>query len=92
MAIQDGLLKMLMQMMKLFTDYSSVKSKADSIKKSAGRIIEISERTKLPAEHSATILSNYLDTGKLTKIEVLEYLQANEPREELNRFKKDLGI
>ena len=79
-------------MMKLFTDYSSVKSKADSIKKSAGRIIEISERTRLPAEHSATILSNYLDTGKLTKIEVLEYLQANEPREELNRFKKDLGI
>lgn len=91
--LDQNLLKlMLMQMVKLFTDYSSVKSEADSIKKSAGRIIEISERTRLLAEHSAAILSKYLDTGKLTKIEVLEYLQANEPREELNRFKKDLGI
>lgn len=91
--LDQSILKlMLLQIVKLFSDYSAVKREADSIRKSADRIIEMSEKTRLLVQHSVEILSKYLDTGKLTKIEVLEYFQANESREELNQFKKNLGM
>jgi len=89
---QNILRLMLMQVVKLFTDYSSIKNEADNIKKSADRILETSEKTRILTEHSVAILKNYLDTGRLTKTELLEYFQANDASEELKQFRKNLAI
>ena len=75
----------------LLRDYSSIRKEAESIVKSARKIIVESEKALKLAEHTQEFLNEYLATGKLTHQTLLEFYEAKGVTDDMRVFEKSLS-
>lgn len=74
----------------LLEDYSSVRKEAESITKSAKKIILESEKALKLAIHTKDFLSNYLVRGELTPQHLLDFYEARGIADEIKEFEKKI--
>ena len=80
--------KIVERLVQVLTDYTSTRKDAETIIKSAQKIISQSEKTLRLVENTRDYLKNYLETGELTQQQMLEFYQAAGVGELLKDFDK----
>lgn len=78
------------RLISLLNDYSSIRKEADSISKSAKKIILESEKALKLAEHTREFLSDYIDSGVLTSQSLLDFYEARGIADEMREFEKNI--
>jgi hypothetical protein len=70
----------------VLNDYSTTRKDAEAIIKSANKIITQSERTLRLAENTRDYLKSYLETGELSREQMLDFYQARGVAELMKEF------
>jgi len=74
----------------VLNDYTSTRKDAETIIKSAQKIISQSEKTLRLVENTRDYLKNYLETGELSQQQMLEFYQASGVAELMRDFDREL--
>ena len=82
--------KIVERLVQVLNDYTSTRKDAETIIKSARKIISQSEKTLRLVENTRDYLKNYLETGELSQQQMLEFYQAAGVAELMRDFDKDI--
>ena len=88
MADHHVLEKIVERLVQVLTDYTSTRKDAETIIKSAQKIISQSEKTLRLVENTRDYLKNYLETGELSQQQMLEFYQAAGVSELMRDFER----
>jgi hypothetical protein len=82
--------KIVERLVQVLNDYTSTRKDAETIIKSARKIISQSERTLRLVENTRDYLKHYLETGELSQQQMLEFYQAKGVAELMRDFEREV--